>query len=491
MFRSLRSRLILSHALPFLVIVPLIGVLLIYILENNTLLPGLSRELTASATLLAKLGSNQPQIWENPDQAQTFIKQVSTGRTSRLMLLDSQGRLLASSEPENADRIASRLNVPGVADALAGKVVQKINFSQQSQSEVIDVFVPAIDQNQQVMGIVRMSYQFNTVAEQIFSLRFIIAAILLLGLLLGTSLGYVLAVNIGFSIGQVTRAVYSLASGYRREKLDEKGVEEIQLLLRAVNHLVDRLHELEQARRQLLANLVHELGRPMGALRAGMYAIRKGAKRDPQLLDELIDGMGTEIKFLQRLLDDLSQLHDQVLGTLELERERISLTTWLCELLLPWQESAKQKNLKWNTQIPDDLPPIQADPLRLSQIIGNLVDNAIKYTPAHGTITVSAGAMQDNIWVQVSDTGLGIPYEEQEKIFMPLYRGEQGRRIKQGMGLGLNIAQNLTVAHGGSLKVDSTPGLGSNFTLILPVDSQEIPERERITNSSKIDAPIN
>jgi signal transduction histidine kinase len=482
MFRSLRSRLILSHALPLLVSVPLIGFLLIYILENNTLLPGLSRELTASATLLAKLAGNQPQIWHNPEQAQAFINQVSSGRTARLMLLDNQGRLQASSEPDDADRIDTLVNIPGVSDALAGRVVQKINFSQQYQSEVIDVFAPAFDQDQQVIGVVRMSYRFTSVAEQIFQLRFIIAAIMLLGLLLGTSLGYVLAVNIGSAIGQVTRAVYSLASGNRREKLDENGVEEIQQLLRAVNHLVDRLHELEQARRQLLANLVHELGRPMGALRAGMYAIKKGAKHDPQLLDEMIDGMGIEMKSLQRLLDDLSQLHDQVLGTLELERERISVSTWLCELLLPWQESAKQKSLKWDTHIPDDLPSINADPLRLSQIIGNLVDNAIKYTPPHGTVTVSAGASPEKIWVRVSDTGPGIPYAEQEKIFTPLYRGEQGRRIKQGMGLGLNIAKSLTIAHGGSLIVESTPGLGSNFMLALPIDDQQAPDQDHKTN---------
>jgi signal transduction histidine kinase len=200
------------------------------------------------------------------------------------------------------------------------------------------------------------------------------------------------------------------------------------------------------------------------------------------LLDEMIDGMGIEMKSLQRLLDDLSQLHDQVLGTLELERERISVSTWLCELLLPWQESAKQKSLKWDTHIPDDLPSINADPLRLSQIIGNLVDNAIKYTPPHGTVTVSAGASPEKIWVRVSDTGPGIPYAEQEKIFTPLYRGEQGRRIKQGMGLGLNIAKSLTIAHGGSLIVESTPGLGSNFMLALPIDDQQAPDQDHKTN---------
>ncbi len=479
MFRSLRSRLILSHALPLLVILPLIGILLIYFLERNTLLPGLSTELTASATLLAKLSGSQPQIWKDPAQAQAFIDQVSPDRAAQMMLLDTQGRLLASSEPTDAESAGALITVPGVADALAGRVIQKINFSPKYQSEVIDVFAPAFDQEQRVSGVVRMSYRFMTVAEQVFQLRFIIAAILLFGLLLGIALGSLLAKNIGSSLGQVTQAVNSLASGNRREKLEEKGVQEIQQLLRAVNQLVDHLHELEQARRQLLANLVHELGRPMGALRAGMYAIKKGAKRDPQLLDEMIDGMGIEMKSLQRLLDDLSQLHDQVLGTVELERENISLTTWLSDLLLPWQESARQKSLKWVSEIPDNLPTIYADPLRLSQIIGNLVDNAIKYTPPSGKVTISAGRSLENIWIRVSDTGPGIPYAEQAKIFTPLYRGEQGRRIKQGMGLGLNIAKGLTIAHGGSLQVESTPGLGSNFTLALPIDSQPAPDADR------------
>jgi signal transduction histidine kinase len=478
MFRSLRSRLILSHALPLLVIAPLIGILLIYTLENNTFLPALSQELTDSATLLARLGSSQPQIWEEPSQAQAFISQVGPGSATKLMLLDSQGRLLASSDPDDPNKTGELVNVPGVPEALAGRAIQKINFSQQQQSEVIDVFAPSFNPDQQVIGVVRMSYPFTSVAGQIYRLRFVIAAIMLLGLLLGASLGGLLAVNIGSSIGQVTQAIYNLVSGNRREKLDEKGVEEIQQLLHSANHLVDHLYELEQARRQLLANLVHELGRPMGALRAGMYAIKKGAKRDPQLLDEMIDGMEIEIRSLQRLLDDLSQLHDQVLGTLELDRERISLSSWLCELLLPWQESARQKNLKWVTEIPEDLPAIHADPPRLSQIIGNLVDNALKYTPPSGAVTVSAGAMPEKIWIRVSDTGPGIPYAEQEKIFKPLYRGEFGRRIKQGMGLGLNIAKSLTIAHGGSLQVESTPGLGSHFILTLPIDNQPAPDQE-------------
>jgi len=155
------------------------------------------------------------------------------------------------------------------------------------------------------------------------------------------------------------------------------------------------------------------------------------------------------------------------------------LTTWLSELLLPWQESARQKSLKWATDIPENLPTIHADPLRLSQIIGNLVDNAIKYTPPHGKVTISAGTSPERIWVRVSDTGPGIPYAEQEKIFTPLYRGEQGRRIKQGMGLGLNIAKGLTIAHGGSLQVESTPGLGSHFILSLPIGNPPAPDQAR------------
>ena len=117
------------------------------------------------------------------------------------------------------------------------------------------------------------------------------------------------------------------------------------------------------------------------------------------------------------------------------------------------------------------MPVIQADADRLAQAVGNLVSNAIKYTPPGGVITVSAGTKDSESWVRVSDTGPGIPVNEREKIFQPFYRGGQGHRFPQGMGLGLSIARDLATAHGGRIELESTPGLGSQFTIWLPLRS--------------------
>jgi signal transduction histidine kinase len=103
--------------------------------------------------------------------------------------------------------------------------------------------------------------------------------------------------------------------------------------------------------------------------------------------------------------------------------------------------------------------------------VGNLVSNAIKYTPPQGSVMVSAGSQAGEVWLRVSDTGLGIPAEEQARIFAPFYRGPSSGRFPQGMGLGLSIARDLVTAHGGRLTVESASGAGSHFTIWLPVQT--------------------
>jgi len=215
---------------------------------------------------------------------------------------------------------------------------------------------------------------------------------------------------------------------------------------------------------------VHELGRPLGALRSAIHALSKGAGDDPQLLHDLTMGMDEETARLQHVLEDLAHLHDQVLGTLEMNLTPIALSEWLPRMLVPWQEAALEKKLEWKAEIPADLPTVLADPVRLAQIVGNLASNAVKYTPAGKSVGVTAGAEADWVWVRVSDTGPGILPEEQGRVFEPFYRGNTGRRIKQGMGLGLSIARDLALAHGGRLEVESQPGGGSRFTVWMPVN---------------------
>jgi signal transduction histidine kinase len=468
MFNSLRNRLILSHILPLLIIIPLMGFVLVYILETRYLLPSLEENLVNNANLLVGITSQQKQIWEDPQLAQALLEQSHASPDQLVMFIRPDGRILASNYPADAGQIDQVLNNPDLTNALKGELVVHTDFNHRLQGEVVDVFAPVNGPDQKVLGVVRMAYHYATVSDELMQLRYIIIGILILALTAGGVFGFFLALNIAKPIQQVTEAIDDLALQGCQDKLSVHGPDEIRQLERSVNFLVDRLHELEQARKQLLAGLVHELGRPLGALRMAIQVSIGGAKKEPKLLDELLEGMDEETARLERLLDDLAHLYDQVFGTLEINRQPVILAEWLPKMLLTWKEAAIEKRLQWVEIIPANLPTIEADPDRLDQIVGNLVSNAIKYTPAGGTVSISSGAEAQAVWIRVSDTGPGIPLEEQEKIFMPFYQGGQGRRIKQGMGLGLSIARDLAFAHGGKIMLESTPGLGSHFTVWIP-----------------------
>jgi signal transduction histidine kinase len=212
------------------------------------------------------------------------------------------------------------------------------------------------------------------------------------------------------------------------------------------------------------------LGRPLGAIRSAVQALLKGANKDPQLSSDLLTGLDGETSRLQRLLEDLAGLHDQVLGKLELNRGSVQLNEWLAGTLSPWEAAAREKGLGWEAKIPSGLPVILMDPDRMAQAVGNLLSNAVKFTPTGGKVTVVVEFMNEQLIVQVADTGPGIPIEEQNKIFQPFYRGAHGRRIVQGMGLGLSIARDIIAAHGGEIDLQSIPGTGSRFTLRMPVE---------------------
>jgi signal transduction histidine kinase len=469
MLRTLRDRLILSHLLPLLIVIPLAGIAFIYVFETRVILPGLTNELITEADLIAKLAGDRPDLWQDEGELFELANRLSPQNNARLMFLDPSGRLLASTNPADEDRVGTLLVGVNLIDVQEGKSTYFVDYSKDLQAEVIDVFAPVFASDRQLMGIIRMSYPYTDIADEIMQMRFIILGILALALLIGVGLGSFLAVTISSPIRQVTEAIDDLSRGFKLETIDVSGPEEIQTLAHSTNLLFERLHNLEKARKQLLANLVHEIGRPLGALRSAIQALAQGAEKDPQLLSDLTAGMDAETVRLQHLLDDLAHMHDQVFGSLELDRQLISPKAWLLTILRPWEEDAHKKNLQWVLQIPDELLDFEADPFRLAQAIENLVSNAIKYTSKGGSITITVGTNQTHFWVQVSDTGPGIAPKERENIFEPFYRGDQKRRIKQGMGLGLSIARDVAVAHGGDIKLESNLGEGSSFTLRIPL----------------------
>ena len=467
--KTLRARLVLSHLLPMLVVVPLVGIALIYALETQVLLPAFLQAYSGNAALVAEITQNQDRIWTDPLYAQTILARVSPRLPARVMFIAADGRLMASSDPQDLSNLTRVIANSALPLAQDGQVVLRKIYNRQLQGEALDIWEPVIDSRfGGVVGIVRITFEFASIAEQFVQLRTLIVGVLLFGLAIGGVLGLTLAVSIDRPLRRVTNAVNRLARGEDSEVLAASGPEEIRQLAGAVNFLVERLHSLEDGRRQLLANLVHELGRPLGALRSAVQALMKGALEDPQLSGELLSGMDSELSRLQSLLGDLTQLYDQVLGTLELNLQTIDLSMWLSTVFSPWEAAAYEKDLEWQVDPIIDLPTIQADPIRLGQAIGNLLSNAIKFTPAGGKVAISTGQSPLEVWIKVKDSGSGIPPDEQEKVFTAFYRGGQGKRFTEGMGLGLSIARDLVKAHGGRLELVSTQGEGSQFTIYLP-----------------------
>ena len=465
---TLRTRIILSHILPLLVVLLLIGVTLDYVLETRILLPILSDELIKEAKLFAEMTKNNQPLWDSSTAAQDYLNSLEPILDPFVTLLDSRGQLLASTDPLNAEQMGTVIeSKEQFTETLARGISIKTTFSRQLETNVVEVMVPVIAADEKVIGIVRMTYHLENVYGQFLILRYVILGIVAAGTQLGVVMALLLAVNLSNALQRVKHAVQLLVTGQEYKPPIEQGPEEIRVLLRSINSLVERLRDLENIRRKLLTNLIHELGRPLGALLLAIQALQAGAGQDGAMRVDILAGMEEEMSILQRLLDDLTGLHNQLLGVLELKTQPFILTQWLPNVLRTHQEAANVKGLHWHVTISEELPTIEADPDRLAQAVGNLVNNAIKFTPSGGTVSVNTGVRDNEIWIRVNDTGTGIPLDEQANIFTPFYRGRSENRFPQGMGLGLSIARDLIVAHHGRLEFSSEPGEGSSFTIWL------------------------
>ncbi|MBN2003746.1 MAG: HAMP domain-containing histidine kinase [Anaerolineae bacterium] len=471
--RSLRTRLILSHVLPLLIVLPLVGVALIYLLETQVLLANSSNELERQAELVAGVARNYPQIWFDSQQAQAFMAQIVPHVSAKVMFLGTDSVLLASSDSDDAAMIGKTVEVKGFKEVLVTRLSLRVDYGASPGTGAADVLMPVLSPTLQVLGVIRLTDPLSNVYARFPRTRTLIFGTLVGGLIVGIAAGWLFALDLSYPLRRATHAISRMAEGYPLAELPEQGPAEMRLLVRAFNALTTQLQNLEKSRKRLLANLVHELGRPLGALLSATQALVGGAHADSELRTELLEGMEGEVARMQHLLDDLTRLYDQTLGPLELDFQPTPLLTWITRVLSPWREAAHEKGLNWEVQLPPGLPTLALDSDRLAQALGNMVSNAVKYTPSGGEVIISAGVENEQVWIRVKDTGVGIPEEIQGRIFEPFYRGPISRRFPQGMGLGLSIARDLVTAHSGRIEVQSEPGKGSTFTLWLPGKKRE------------------
>ena len=471
--RTLRSSFIISHLIPVLVVVPLVGLILIYLLETQIFLMQMSEDISDKANLIAETVNGRPELLQDTAEAETFINGVSIYIEEQVLLIGPDGEVVASNEPVGDANVDSLAGASALERAVTGEENLVITYGLVEQRAI--VLVPVQDINQQLVGIVGVTDTLAGAANQFQRLRTIIAGALALQLVLGGLIGWWLAKRLGQPIEQAASAVVAIANGQAIDPVPIEGPQEIRELSEAVNILSERLRLLEATRRRSLANIVHELGRPLGAINTATYVLRQGAGDDPQLRDELLAGIESAVTNMEPLLNDLSQLYGQVQGTVQLALQPVDLNEWLLPALLPWRTVAREKGLAWQVDIAADLPTIEIDPERMNQVIGNLISNAIKYTPQGGAVTVTGSAGRDMVNIGISDSGPGIDPEEQERIFEPFYRSQAHRRFPQGLGLGLTIARDLVEAHGGTLELASEPGEGSCFVVHLPRERSQQP----------------
>lgn len=468
--RSIRTRLLVSHSLPLLIIIFLTGFALDYVVETRILLPGFADELTNEAKLLAELTALQPNIWDDAQETEAYLTQLEPILTPNVSLFDLQGKFLGSTD---ASLKFTDLFLIKLEELISEDILIQTAYSRHLDASVVDVFVPVRDDSESLLGVIQMTYHLKDVYGQFQALRRVIIGILAVGVFLGSGIALLLAVNLSRALRRITASIQQLAAGKEVALPEEQGPEEIRDLTRTVNALVTRLRTLETTRRKLLANLVHELGRPLGALLPAVQALEAGAVENKILRQDLLAGMEDELGILRRLLDDLTGLYDQSVGSFVLKDRLIDLNKWLPNLFYTQREVARSKGLYWQSSFSDKLPMMKIDPERLAQAIGNLVNNAIKFTPQGGTINVEAGIQANQVWIRVQDTGSGISIEDQRFMFTPFFRGRRETRFPQGMGLGLSIARDLVIAHQGRLEFESTPEEGSCFTIWLPYPPEE------------------
>jgi signal transduction histidine kinase len=273
-------------------------------------------------------------------------------------------------------------------------------------------------------------------------------------------------------IDQLTRAAHQLAQGdlSARVTVDDHasrlGADEISELGEAFNTMASSLQKSEQVRRDMTADIAHELRTPLAVMRGNLEAMLDGVYPfDAEHLNPVLN----QVNLLTRLVEDLRTLALAEAGQLPLQKQPVDLRALIHSTLTSFETQAADRQVALRSEIDPQLPAVEVDPDRLQQTIGILISNALRYTPPQGSITVAAKTDRASVTIEVADTGSGIAPEDVPHIFDRFYRADKSRaRESGGSGLGLAIAKSIVEAHGGSIEAASPPGQGTYLIIRLP-----------------------
>ncbi len=306
----------------------------------------------------------------------------------------------------------------------------------------------------------------------------LLLVLLFFATLVALGVGQLMARSITGSLEQLARTAEKISAGDRSTRALIQSGDEVELVADAFNNMVQRLaemqareNELEQARRSLVAAVSHDLRTPLTSLRAMIEAINDGVVTDETSVRRYLSLAQLEIQNLSNLVDDLFELTQLDAGALNWTKEPGSLRDLISDTLETLRVHAQRKGVRLSGAVEPTIDPVLMNSYKMQRVLSNLVQNAIRHTPAGGQVSVSAQACDSGrqVRVEIVDSGEGIPLGDLPHIFEPFYRSEKSRaRDGSGAGLGLTIARGIVEAHGGKIDVTSEPGVGSRFHFALP-----------------------
>ena len=302
----------------------------------------------------------------------------------------------------------------------------------------------------------------------------VLLAMLIFAALLAAGFSFLFAMPMARRIEEVRRGTQRLAGGELGAELAVGGSDEVAGLAADFNRMArmleaaaEREREMERARRDLVASVSHDLRTPLAAVRALVEAVADGVADDPGTKERYLASAQNELTHLGRLVDDLFELAQIDAGVLRLELEKASLHDLVSDTLASFRPQAERKGVRLVGEVAGGVDPVLMSPSRIQRVLHNLISNALRHTPADGTIAVRAEPRGEVVQVEVTDTGEGIAPDDLPRVFERSYRGEKSRPRREaddpGAGLGLAIARGLVEAHGGHISHERPAGEGARF----------------------------
>lgn len=332
-----------------------------------------------------------------------------------------------------------------------------------------------VTQNGEVVGSVNISYfgpYFLSKDDFQFldSLNKILVGIGIFSLIVSVLVGFLLAKRLSSPIYKTVGVTKKISGGdYGVRIKEESNTKEVDELIGSINHLADSLEKQENLRRQLTADVAHELRTPITTVQTHMEAIIEGVWEPTT---ERLQSCYDEMTRISKLVFDLENLAKVESSNLKLDKTQINIVDLSNKMVSNFETELKKKDL--HVTVIGGCPDILADRDRINQVLTNLVSNAVKYTPNGGEIRITISETEDSVVFSIEDNGIGIPEKELPYIFERFYRADKSRnRMTGGSGIGLAIVKSIVTAHGGTVDLESRLNKGSCFMVALPKSKEQ------------------